>query len=106
MGKTVNITYDDLKTLATKYKSDSEELIKIKDEISGVLNSLSSVWNGVDSTNFTSNSEKLVNYLTNESKYLELWNNYLSKTSNIYTDDISNALSRFKSVANSYEIKR
>ena len=106
MGKTINVKYEELETLASKYKEEAVELNNIQNELSSVINSLNSVWNGIDSSNFVNSSKALITDLKNESLYLESVSDYISKSGKMLSSDIEESLSRLRAISNSYEINK
>ncbi len=106
MRKTINVKYEELNSLANKYKEESIELNSIQNELSSVLNSLNAVWNGIDSSNFVNGSKALITDLKNESVYLDAVSSFISKSGRMLSSDVEEGLSRLRSISNSYEIKR
>ena len=68
-----------------------------------LINISKASWQGTDANNFIESSINTVNELNSESEFLATWNEYLSKSSDIYSSKFNESYARFQSIESSFD---
>ena len=98
MGRVINVDWVELSRVGEKFKEQSNEIKSITDQIQTTLDSVDDCWRGTDSNNFKTNSNQLIRDLKVEGLYLELWYEYLTKSSRRYNGNVEDGLARLKNI--------
>lgn len=103
MGRVIDVDYGELKKLSDKFYLESNEIKKIANEMNDMFNQAVSCWSGIDSKNFIKNSNKVINVLKKEAMYLEIWRDYLIRSSCKYGDNIDDGMSILRNLESSFD---
>lgn len=103
MNRLIEIDWAEVKSVSNKFLNNSSELSKIADDFSSEVEKIKENWKGIDSENYISNFDEIVSRLKEEAEYLNVWNDYLSKSSSKYNENVDNILLRLQSIDNDIE---
>lgn len=98
MGRVIYVDWIELNKIGEKFQEQSIEIKTITDQVKNTLESIDNCWRGIDSNNFKENSKQLIRDLKVESLYLELWYEYLTKSSRRYNGNVEDGLSKLRNI--------
>ena len=103
MNRVISVDWDELKTISNNFLEKTNELDEISKEFTNVIESMKSSWSGIDSDNFVNNCQNIITNLNNEISYLKVWSDYLSKSSNKYSENVETIIMRLQNINSDIE---
>ena len=98
MGKVINVDWQRIKSVGDNFLEDSNQMSELKNDINAALDVINGSWQGVDSVNFATNCKSMIDSFEDEALYLKNWREYVTKTSNIYNNQIEDALIELRDI--------
>ena len=103
MGRTISVNWAELKKSSDKFQEESNEIKDIMNQFNSNFNQIKQCWTGVDADNFVKNCTEVTRLLKLESLYLDVWSEFLSKSSNRYNGNVEDGLSRMNNIEASFD---
>ena len=103
MSRIIEVDWAELKGIANKFLENSTELDKTANEFSEILEVIRTQWQGVDSDNFIKNCQDMITTINEESSYLKIWNDFLSKSSGKYDDNVETIIMKLQNMNSDLE---
>lgn len=97
MNRLINVDWAELKSISNSILDNSNELKRLNNELTNFIESVKSNWKGTDSDNYVNSCYKLKTQIESESSYLNVWSDFLSKSSGKYDDNVEAILNRLQS---------
>ena len=103
MNRLIEVDWAEIKSISNKFLENSNEIGKIADSFSLEMDKVKTNWTGVDSENYINNCQEIIEKLKEEVQFLTVWNDYLSKSSSKYNENVDNAIVILQNINNDLE---